>query len=102
MNLKKMSQKEKLELAISTNTESLLMLLALSPEMLVRRILLRNKNITTEITNILAFDVTENVSYMALQHSKCTKNRIIDEPVSKCVRCTVDERKLSCNNCFAI
>ena len=99
MNLQSLTQIEKLELANSTTELGLLKLLLLSPEMLVRRAILRNKNITTEITNLLAFDVTENVSYMALQHSKCTENRRFEEPVSKCVKCQLDERKLTCENC---
>ena len=99
MSLRHLSVAEKLELAVVSTEQSLLKLLLLSPEMLVRRAILRNKNITTEIANLLAFDVTENVSYMAMNHSKCTVDRTFDLPVSNCVKCKVDERKLSCDNC---
>jgi len=99
MNLEKLSLGEKLELAVVSTEQALLHLLLLSPEMLVRRAILRNQNITTEIANLLAFDVTENVSYMAMKHSKCTVQRTFDSPVSKCVKCKVDERHLSCERC---
>jgi len=100
MNLQDLTLGEKLELAVATTEQSLLSLLLLSPEMLVRRAILRNSNITTEIANLLAFDVTENVSYMAQKHDKCTVNRTFDLPVSMCVKCKVDERKLSCDKCL--
>lgn len=98
MNVKELSLVEKLELAVVTTEHTLLELLLLSPEMLVRRAMLRNKNITTSIVNALAFDKVENVSYMASRHRKCTIQRSF-EPVSKCVKCKVDERKLSCEKC---
>lgn len=100
MSLSHLSLGEKLELAIASTEQALLDLLSRSPEMLVRRAILRNKNITTEMANLLAFDVTENVSYMAMKHSKCTiEGRIFVEPVSKCVQCQVDERNVSCESC---
>ena len=99
MSLTHLSVGEKLELAVATTEQALLSLLSLSPEMLVRRAILRNKNITTELANFLAFDATENVSYMAINHAKCTVSRSFDQPVSMCVKCKVDERKLSCDKC---
>lgn len=99
MNFELLTKKEKLDLANSTNEIDLLKLLILQPEMLVRRAILRNKNITTEIVNMLAYDVTENVSYMALKHKKCTEIRTIDVSASKCISCSVDERRLNCENC---
>lgn len=99
MDLIHLSLAEKLDLAISSTEQTLLKLLSASPEMLVRRALLRNQNITKEIVDFLAFDATENVSYIAISHSKCSAQRTFDEPVSKCVQCRVDERKISCNTC---
>ena len=99
MNLNNLSLQEKLELAIETTEQTLLELLLISPEVLVRRAILRNRNITTCMVNRLAFDVTENVSYVASSHQKCTKIRKFDLPVSKCVKCKVDERHLSCEKC---
>ena len=99
MSLRHLSLSEKLDLAINTAEETLLELLLLSPNMLIRRALLRNQNITTSMVDILAFDVTENVSYMAMNHSKCTVNRTFDEPISVCVQCKVDERDISCETC---
>lgn len=98
MNVKELSLVEKLELAVVTTEHALLELLLLSPEMLVRRAMLRNKNITTSIVNTLVLDKVENVSYMASKHRKCTIQRTF-EPFSKCVTCKVDERKLSCERC---
>jgi len=99
MSLAHLSLAEKLDLAVTSAEETLLELLLIAPEMLVRRAILRNRNITTEIVNLLAFDVTENVSYLAMKHGKCTVNRTFDEPVSMCVQCQVDERKVSCETC---
>ena len=61
--------------------------------------MLRNKNITTSMVDLLAFDVTENVSYIAMKHNKCTVNRTFEEPISMCVQCKVDERNVSCDTC---
>jgi len=99
MNIRHLSIAEKLELAIETTEQALLEMLLLSPEMLVRRALLRNQNITSNIVNKLARDVTENVSFMAVKHNKCTIVRKFTEPVSKCVKCKLDERDLSCEKC---
>jgi hypothetical protein len=99
MILDSLSLSEKIELAIVSTEQTLIELLLLSPEMLVRRAMLRNNNITTDIVNLLTYDVTENVSYMASKHMKCTLQRTFDLPVSMCVQCKVDERKLSCDKC---
>ncbi len=99
MSLSHLSLTEKLDLAVTSAEQTLLEMLLLSPEMLVRRAILRNQNITTEMANLLAFDVTENVSYMATTHRKCTVKRTFKEPVSMCVQCKVDERKISCETC---
>lgn len=99
MNLDNFSLAEKLELAIETTEQALLELLFVSPEVLVRRAVLRNKNVTAHIVNKLVYDATENVSYIASLHSKCTNIRTFDLPVSKCVKCKVDERHLSCEKC---
>jgi len=99
MSLAHLSLAEKLDLAVTSAEEALLELLLISPEMLVRRAMLRNQNITTSMVDLLAFDVTENVSYMAMNHSKCTVKRSFDEPISMCVQCKVDERKISCETC---
>ena len=99
MSLTHLSLTEKLDLAITSAEQRLLKLLSISPEMLVRRAVLRNKNITTEMVDLLAFDVTENVSFMATSHNKCTVQRTFVEPVHMCVQCKVDERKISCETC---
>jgi hypothetical protein len=99
MNLTELSLNEKLDLAITTTETIILEMLLLSPNMLVRRALLRNNNITSEIVNSLAFDCVENVSYIANNHSKCTESRTFNLPVSICVKCKVDERHLSCDKC---
>ena len=99
MSLKDLSLSEKLDLAVSSAEHALLELLLLSPEMLVRRAMLRNQNITTSMVDLLAFDVTENVSYVASKHNKCSVERSFVEPISMCVQCKVDERQISCETC---
>jgi len=99
MDLTKLSLNEKLDLAMTTAETLLLNMLLLSPDMLIRRALLRNKNITGEMVNLLAFDAVENVSYIANKHSKCTEKRDFYPSVSKCVKCSIDERKISCDTC---
>ncbi|MGB5867807.1 MAG: hypothetical protein WBG69_08075 [Arcobacteraceae bacterium] len=99
MNINTLSLSEKLDLAIETTEQALLEMLLLSPESLVRRAILRNKNVTTDIANRLSYDVTANVSYVASKHHKCTTQRSFKTPVSKCVRCKLDERHLSCEKC---
>ena len=99
MNLQKLSIDEKLELAITTSERLILNALVLSPNMIVRRAVLRNKNITTDMVNLLTFDAVENVSYMASNHRMCTAKRSFDPAVSKCVLCADDERTMSCENC---
>jgi len=99
MKLENLSLEEKLELAINTTEQFVLEMLLLSPNMLIRRALLRNRNITSDMVNILAYDSVENVSYRAVQHNKCTEKREFHPSVSKCVQCSVDERKISCESC---
>jgi hypothetical protein len=99
MSLAQLPVEKKLEMAIATTEKTVLEQLLFSPEMLVRRALLRNINITSTLVNKLARDVTENVSFIASQHSKCTIVRKFKTPVSKCVKCKVDERHLSCEKC---
>jgi len=99
MDLNNLSLSQKIELAIETTEQGLLELLFISPEVLVRRAVLRNKNVSTQIVNKLVYDVTENVSYVASKHIKCTSSRQFNLPVSKCVKCKVDERHLSCEKC---
>ena len=99
MDLNHLSLSEKIELAIETTEQAILELLFISPEVLVRRAVLRNKNVTTEIVNKLAYDVTENVSYIASKHIKCTSHRQFNLTGSKCVKCKLDERHLSCDRC---
>ena len=99
MDLTQLSLAEKLDLAVTSAEKTLLEMLLISPEMLVRRAILRNQNLTTDMVNLLAFDVTENVSYMATTHRKCTVSRTFKEPVSICVQCKIDERKISCESC---
>ena len=99
MNLNTLSLSEKLELAIETTEQALLELLSTSPEVLVRRAILRNRNVSTSIVDKLAYDATENVSYIACLHTKCTKIRTFNKVVNKCVRCKLDERHLACGKC---
>ena len=99
MNLKKLSIDEKLELAITTSDRLVLNELILSPNMIIRRAVLRNRNVTADIVNLLTFDAVENVSYIASNHRMCTEKRNFDSSVSKCVICTDDERTMSCENC---
>lgn len=102
MNLSNLSMMEKIEMAIETTEYTLLEMLLLSPNMLVRRAMLRNANVTSAMVNKLAQDVVENVSYLASKHHKCTIVRKFTEPVNVCVKCKVDERKLPCEDCTLV
>ncbi len=99
MDLGKMSIMEQLEMAIVTTEQELLKLLMVAPEVLVRRALLRNNNITSDIVNKLAFDAAQNVSYIAANHPKCTVQREFESNLIPCVKCRVDERTLKCHDC---
>jgi len=99
MNMQDLSLNEKLDLAMTTAETILLQMFLISPNMLIRRALLRNHNITAEMVNTLAFDSVENVSYIASNHRKCTEKRTFTASLSKCVACSVDERYMSCERC---
>lgn len=99
MNIHSLSLEEKIELALNTTEKLILEMLSLSPSMLVRRAVLRNSYITSDIVDILTYDSVENVSYLASTHTKCTKKRDFEENLSKCVTCTIDERDISCTTC---
>lgn len=100
MNILIKSKDEQLEVAITSNKLSALEQLKKSPYMNVRRAVARNRNISSEIANGLAYDPVLNVSFMALKNPKVTVNRKFnDNSFSICVLCEKDERYLDCKTC---
>lgn len=89
---------ELIDLAINTSCINEMLLLQRNPSMNVRRALLRNKNITSEIVEKLELDPVENVSYLASQHHKAIKKREFETP-RPCVTCQKDEKGLYCVGC---
>lgn len=100
MNMLIKSKKEQLEIATTSNELSVLEQLRKSPYMNVRRAVARNKNISSTIADVLAYDPVLNVSFMALKNPKSTVNRdLCDDCFSICVLCEKDERYLECKDC---
>lgn len=65
----------------------------------VRRALAKNRNISTDIANILAKDPVLNVSFVAIQNPNCTIRRDFSSNLPRCVVCPKNERDLDCHLC---
>lgn len=89
------------ELAIKTTNVVVQKILSENPDISIRRNLSLNKNIDREVINELAFDVTINVVYCALNNPKCTVKRTLsdNDKNNKCVKCEIDIQYVKCTKC---
>lgn len=93
---------EKMNLAYSSNDHEVLYALSRDVSSKVRRLLAKNRNITNNILQSLAFDPVMNVSYMAIANPNCSFSREFEADLHPCVLCTKDERNMNCHTCNEI
>jgi hypothetical protein len=99
--LKSKTINELRELAIKSTNVIVQKILSDSVDVSIRRNLSLNKNINREIINKLAFDVTINVVYCALNNPNCTEKRVLsdNDKNHKCVKCEIDIQYIKCSQC---
>lgn len=102
LDIAKMSEVEKMDLAYSSSDLSVLSKLADDTNSSVRRIVAKSKSATKEIIDRLTHDPVMNVSFIAYQNPISSVQREFSDVNHPCVVCTNDERVNECLNCKSL